>query len=157
MKLYQIKVRALSKIRDAWYWLMKPVAYFYTTEKINARYEKRKSKITEDKMVKWIAEDIIRYLIKNKKSEIEFLVCTFAREDDFWVDCYLTGTAPYYLKRSKTKTAFYKFKKTLEIQEKIIDELKRSKYLNVTEFVKDYSWRRVDNYRKTVEITYKSN
>ncbi|MET3209713.1 UNVERIFIED_CONTAM: thymidylate kinase [Paenibacillus sp. PvR008] len=156
MKIYQIKVFFERKLESFWYWLMTPLAYFFTKEKVNKRFERRKSKMTREQMVRWIAEDIARYLIQNKKSDVEFLVCTYANDDHFWRDCYLTGTAPYFLKRSKTKMAFYKFEKTLEVQEKIVDMLKQNKYVNVREFVEDFKWQRVDEYKKTVEITYRS-
>lgn len=155
MKLYQLKVLAARHLESFWYWLMKPLAYFYSKDKVDARYEKRKSKITEDNMIKWISEDIVRYLIKNRKSVIEFMVCSYANEDHFWSDCYLTGTAPYYLKRDKTRMAFYKYSKTLEVQEKIVEELKKNKYVHVIQYVGDNTWRRVDNYVKNVEVRYR--
>lgn len=154
MKLYQLKVFVARKLESFWYCLMKPLAHYYSTEKINAIYNKRKSKITEELMIKWISQDIIRYLIKNRKSVVEFMVCSYANEEHFWSDCYLNGVSPYYIKRAKTRMAFYKFTKSIEIQEKIIDELKASKYINVLEYVEDHKWRRVDDYVKNIEVRH---
>lgn len=136
---------------------MKPIAYFFTSEKERKRYEKKQSKITEEQATKWIAEDIVRYLIKHKRSSIDILICDYANEDHFWNDCDLTGAAPYYLKRAKTKMAFYKFKRTIEFQEKIIEKLKVDKNVIVEEVFEDYSsWKRIDNYNKTVYVYHKS-
>lgn len=136
---------------------MTPLAKYYSTEKENARYEKRKNRISEEQAIKWITEDIVRYLIKNKKSVIDLMICTYASEDDFWMDCDLNSTAPYYIKRKKTRTAFYKFSMTLEFQEKIVGLLKQNKYVNVSEYVEEFSsWKRIDDYKKTVKINLKT-
>ncbi|OME55483.1 hypothetical protein BSK59_13485 [Paenibacillus odorifer] len=157
MRMYKFKIHIANKLSSLWYWLMKPLAYYYSSEKENARYEKRKSKISEEQLVKWIHEDIVRYLLKNKNSTIEILICTFANDDHFWSDCDLNGVAPYYLKRKKTRMAFYKFAKTLEIQEKIIEGLKQDKFVIVFEDVEVISsWKRIDNYKKTVKVKHNS-
>lgn len=157
MNFYKLKVYLQKKMTDFWYWLMSPLAYFYSTEKMNRRYERKKAKVTEDQAIKWIVEDIIRYLIKNKKSTIDILICEYANDDHFWGDCDLNGAAPYYIKRNKTKMAFYKFKRTLEFQEKIIDKLKLFNTVKVFEKIDAFnSWRRIENYKKTVTVAYHS-
>lgn len=128
-----------------------------TTEKINRRYEKKKNKISEDTAIKWIAEDIVMYLIKNRKSRIDILICTYASEDDFWRDCTLNSTVPYFLKRKKTRMAFYKFTKTIEFQEKVIDKLKMNRMVDVVEEDEEISsWQKINNYKKAVVVKYKT-
>jgi hypothetical protein len=136
---------------------MTPIAYFFTSEKEKKRYEKKESKITEEQAIKWIAEDIVRYLIKYKNSSIDILICDYASDDHFWEDCCLNSfSAPYYLKRDKTKMAFYKFKKTIEFQEKIVSKLKSFKNIRVIEKVEEDipSWKRINNYKKTIIVNY---
>ena len=157
MFIYKAKLFLKSKLADFWYWLMKPIAYFFTSEKERKRYEKKQSKITEEQATKWIAEDIVRYLIKHKRSSIDILICDYANDDHFWDDCDLNGVAPYYLKRDKTKMAFYKFKKTIEFQEKVVNELKSFKGVKVIEKVENISsWKQIENYKKTVIIKHQS-
>lgn len=157
MILYKLKVLIISTLADIWYWLMTPLALYYSKERINKRYEKKRSKITEEQAIKWIAEDIARYLIQNKKSSIDILICEYANDDHFCSECDLTGAAPYFIKRKKTKMAFYKFNRTLEFQEKIINKLKSMKTIKVTQKVEDFSsWKRIDNYKKAITVRYNS-
>lgn len=158
MRFYQFKVYLSNKLRDFWYWLMTPLAWYYSSDKEKMRYEKKKEKVTEDQAIKWIEEDIIRYLVRNKKSVVDMLICTYASENDFWSDCCLNGVLPYYIKRPKTRMAFYKFNKTLEFQEKVVSKLKQNKLVNVIERVEEFSsWKRIENYVKTVEVRYKTS
>ena len=54
--------------------------------------------------------------------------------------------------------AFYKFNKTLEFQEKVLNKLKQNKLVNVIERVEEFSsWKRIENYVKTVEVRYKTS
>lgn len=153
-----MKIYIKNKIHKLWYWLMTPLAYFFSSKKENMRYEKRNNKITEQQSIKWISEDIVRYLIKYKKSTIKIMICTYSNDDHFWGDCDLNGTAPYYLKRKKTKMAFYKFTKTLDFQERIANELKKNKFINVVEEVETLdSWKRIENYVNTVAVKHKSS
>lgn len=153
MKLYKLKLFLSKNLTDFWYWLMKPLAYFFTTEKINARYNKKKAKITKDKAIKWIAEDMVRHVLERKNNEIDLLICDYASEDSFWSDCSFY-TKPYYITRPKSKMAFYKFKKwNVELQIKLIKELQKYKDITITETVETFSnWERIDNYQKTVSI-----
>jgi len=156
MWFYNLMVVIRQQLINFWYWLMKPIAYFFTSEKEKKRYKKKEDKITEAQAVKWIAEDIVRYLIRNKEYDVAILICDWANENDFWEDCCLTGTVPYYLRRKKTIMAFYKFKKTIKLQEKIVDKLKEYKSVAVTEKIEDLpSWKRINSYKKTVIITYR--
>jgi len=156
VRLYQFKIYLLKRFAEFWYWLMTPLAWYYSSEKEKIRYKKKNEKITEEQAVKWIAEDIIRYLVRNKKSTIDILICTYANDDYFWDECDLNGVAPYYIKRDNTKMAYYKFVKTLEFQEKIIDALKKNKLVEVVETVEVFSpWKRIENYVKTIEVRYK--
>lgn len=148
---YKTKLKLKKNIVKFWYWLMKPIAYFFTTEKIDKRYEKKKAKITEEQAIKWMAEDIARYVIKyNRKQEI--LICDYANEEYFWRGCNLRYNSPYF-KRDKTRMAYHKFKMTIELQEKIIDEVKKMKELKVEERVDTYTWQRIENYKKTYIIS----
>jgi len=70
LKLYKLKLIIKEKLLDFWYWLMKPLAYFYTIEKENARYKKKQDRITEEQAVKYIAEDIAKYIVKYGKRKI---------------------------------------------------------------------------------------
>jgi hypothetical protein len=134
---------------------MKPIAYFFTNEKMDKRYNKKLNKITEQQAVKWIAEDIVRYIIKHNKSTIDILICDYASEDDFWNDCTLKQR-PYYIKRDKTRMAYYKFKMDIAFQERIIEYIKSCKDIDVKEETQHFSsWKRIDNYKKTVVISAK--
>jgi hypothetical protein len=152
--IYKIKEELKRKSADVWYFLMKPIAYFFTTEKINARYNKKREKITEDQAIRWIAEDIVRYLIKYKFN-IDILICDYASQDDFWTDCTLRYGYPYYIKRKKTQMAFHKFKMDIEFQEKIIEQVKTFTMIEVIEKIENYTWQRINNYKKTVIIKLK--
>jgi hypothetical protein len=145
-----MKVKMSKALVNLWYWLMKPLAYFFSSDKVNKRYEKKKEKITEQQAIKWIAEDIMRYVIKYK-TEIEILICDFASSYDFDSDCTFY-TRPYYIKRSKTRMAFYKFERDVEFQEKIISYIKELYVAQVIEKVEKFTWQRINNYQKTVVI-----
>lgn len=154
LKLYKLTNNVKKKLINSWYWTMKPIAYFFTTDKMDKRYHKKCSKITEQQAIKWIAEDIVRYIIKHNKSTIDILICDYANDGYFWSDCTLKYR-PYYIKRSKTRMAYYKFNMDIPFQEKIIDYVKTFNVVEVKEDVQKFTWERIDNYKKTVVIKAK--
>lgn len=156
LKLYKTKLIIKRKLADFWYWLMKPIAYFFTKDKINKRYEKKVAKITEGQAVKWIAEDIAKYALKYRRSGVAIMICDRANDDYFWSDCCLS-VAPYYIKRDNARMAFYKFDRTIEFQEKIMNKLKEFNEIAVKETIEDLGYRKqfVQNYKKTVVIKAK--
>ena len=149
LTLYKMKLVAKKKGIQLIRWTLQPVGYFFTKEKIDARYKKKRDKITEEQAVRWIAEDMARYIIKYKE-EVRILICNYANEDHFWSGCRIDD---YYFKRNKTYTAYYKFNKTIAFQEKVIETLKNMKEFHIVEQVDTFKWERIENYQKTVIIT----
>lgn len=149
-KLYKIRVDMRKYLIDFWYFLMKPIAYFFTTEKINKRYAKKKAKITEAQAVQWMAEDIVQYMIKHKSKET-FFICDYASKDDFG-NGYTLSSAYYLFKRAKTKMAFYKFKIDADFQEKVIEYIRSLNLVNIKEEIETFSWQHIKNYKKTVHL-----
>jgi hypothetical protein len=129
--LYKLKIKIVKLLSRFWYWMLTPLSWYYSTEKINKRYDKKKNKITEDQAVKWISEDIVRYLIKNKKSNIELIIADYADSDYFNSGVSFNGIAPYYIKRDKSKMAYYKFdRKKISLTNKVLIAL--TKYDEIT-------------------------
>lgn len=152
-KFYDKKEEFKRKFLRKWYKLMKPLADFIDKRQ-SISYKKRFNKITYDQAVKWLAEDIVKYIIKSR-SDIGILICDFASDEDFWNGCTLHDYS-YHARRDKTRAAIRKFAMTIKMQEDIIDYIKKLNVVSVKEKVKDYGWKRVDNYKKTVWIARKS-
>jgi hypothetical protein len=152
LKLYQLKIKTKRKLGYFWYWLMKPIAYFYTTKKLNARYNKKKEKTTEDQAIKWIAEDIARKMISSNSKEFSFIIADYMSDDDF--SGYYSLTDAYFLlKRSKARMASHKFEASIDFQEKVMNKLKQYKQFKFEEEVETFSsWRKIRGYKKTYHI-----
>lgn len=152
LKIYKSWIRLKNSLSEFWYWLMKPVAYLLTISS-DKRYNKRKARITKQQAIKWIAEDIARYVIRHNR-EVEILICKYANVDDFWYGCTLASYNVPYIKRNKTKMAYYKFNRDIEFQEEIINYLKSMKGIVVNENVEEFpKWKNIDNYKKTCVIS----
>lgn len=157
-RLVKMRIQAKKSLVSFWYWLMKPIAYFYTKDKVNARYEKKKAKITKEMAIQWLAEDIAKYVVQysvryKKKHEVSFLIADFVSDD-------LSGYDSLYhlhrsmLKRDKTSMAYYKFNRDVEFQEAVFDKLGSFKGIVVQEEIETFTWQRIRNYQKTVHVSY---
>jgi len=137
-----------------WYRLMKPLATFLEA-KDDERRQKMKSKITEEKAVRYIAEDIARYIVKRKKGyTVSFIIAEYMDEDDFAGYESLSFLRYNFRMRKKTTMGYYKFNRGIPFQEKIIEELKAIKGIQVEEEIETFKWERVDNYKKTCNVSY---
>lgn len=157
LKMYQFKLKTHRNLVTFWYWLMKPIAYFFSTEKRNRRYNKKKSKITEDQAIKWIAEDIAKYMIRNKSDkEFSFIVADYMSENDFSGYYSIKNLDNYVLRTPKAKMAYYKFNKDIVFQEKVFQSLKQYNMFCFEEEVEMFSgWKKIKDYQKTYHISLK--
>lgn len=131
---------------------MKPIAYFFTTEKEYTRYKRKQDKISEKQAIRYIAEDIAKYIVKYGKESI--IIAEWFDEDYFSGYISLKYIRWSMLKRKKTKMGYYKLDKTIDIQERIIEELKNIKGILVTEEVEEFKWEKPRGYVKTCHIEY---
>lgn len=156
LRLFTWKRILLQALSFFWYDILaKPIAYFLTTEKVNARYDRKRKKITEEQAIRWMAEDLARTLLRKKQRGKEiFLICDSAVEDDFWYGCTLFSLHYSFVHRKKTKMAFHKFTWTIERQEEILNTLKKLlPELQIKELHETFSWNRITNYKKTVHLS----
>lgn len=157
-KLIKLQVQARKSLANFWYGLMKPIAYFYTSEKINARYKKKVAKITKEMAIQYIAEDIAKYIVKNsarykKKYEVSFLIADFVSDDLSEYDS-LYHLNRSMLKRDKTRMAYHKFNRDVEFQQAVFDKLGSFKGIVVQEEIETFTWQRIRNYQKTIHVSY---
>ena len=157
-KLIQLQVQARKSLANFWYGLMKPIAYFYTSDKVNARYKKKKAKITREMAIQHIAEDIAKYVVQysvryKKKCEVSFLIADFVSDDLSGYDS-LHHLRRSILKRDKTQMAYHKFNRDIEFQEAVFDKLRSFKGIVVQEEIESFTWQRIENYQKTVHVSY---
>lgn len=157
-RLVKMRIQSKKALVSFWYWLLKPIAYFYTKDKVNARYEKKKAKITKEMAIQWLAEDIAKYVVQysvryKKKHEVSFLIADFVSDD-------LSGYDSLYhlnwsmLKRDKTRMAYHKFNRDVDFQQAIFDKLGSFKGIVVEEEIETFTWQRIRNYQKTVHVSY---
>jgi hypothetical protein len=149
IKHYKSWLNIKNKLVDFWYWLMKPIAYFFTTEKVNKRYNKRITKLTELKAMERIAKQIIKKVIKYNHRRIIF-ICDSVSDDDFWNGCTIDWW--YDAKGQKLHDAFAKLNMNAEVRENIIGLIKDMNIVNVEEKVEKFTWQHITNYKKTYII-----
>lgn len=139
-----------------WYQIMKPLA-IYLDRVSNTREENKTSKITEYEGQKWLAQDIVKYIIKYN-SNMHLIIADGMHRDEFsgykCLGSYLSMNGGV-IKRKKTKRASNKFKMTIEFQEKVLDEIRKIKGVAVEELNEDYGWRNnsIQNYHGTYKIS----
>lgn len=157
LKLKFVKYNTLLKksLIEAWYFLMKPIAYFFTLEKEEKRYKKRVSKITEEQGIKWIAEDIALYLAKQRKGyKMSFLIANRFDTDYFSGYDSVRYLSTYYMKRKKTRMAYYKFTRDNEFQLKVLTELSKLKGIQIKEEIETFKYQPIYDYIKTCVVEY---
>lgn len=138
-----------------WYFLMKPVAYFFTFEKEEKRYKKKVSKVTVEQAVKWIAEDISLYLAKRRKGySMEFLIANRFDTDYFSGYDSIRYLSTSYMKRKKTRMAYYKFTRDNEFQLKVMAELSKIKGIQIKEKIETFKYQPIYDYIKTCVVEY---
>lgn len=153
------RIKAKRALVDFWYWLMKPIAYFFTREKEKARYAKKEAKITKDQAITWIAEDLARYLVRQKAKykhggTMHLVVADFMSREDVSGCEHIGGFDFRILKRKKTSMAYYKFKKDVAFQEAVVNTIRSYKGFSVHEEPHVFTWEFVENYQTTYVIRY---
>ncbi|MNV41585.1 hypothetical protein D3C71_1332260 [compost metagenome] len=155
LKFYKLHSQFKSSLINFLYWLMKPLAYFYTKEKIDARYYRKEKKISKQKAVKYIAEDIAKHIATRKNAyTISFIVADIMNGNDFIGYESLSYISSYLLKRKKTRIGYFKLDKSIEVQEAIIDVLKSHKGIKVVEEIEVFTCKEIINYQKTYHVSY---
>jgi hypothetical protein len=135
---------------------MTPIAYFFTHEKTEARYKKKKDKITREQAIRWVAEDIAKYLVtRNRNEEMSFMVAEFFNEDYFSGYFSLSYIDRRLLKRNKTWIGYYKLNKDVDTQKEIMDCLSNMKGIKVRKEIQTFKWQQPRNYQGTYHISYK--
>lgn len=153
------RIKAKRALANFWYWLMKPIAYFFTSEKEKARYEKKKAKITQEMAIRWIAEDIARYIVKHKArykngGTMRLIIAESMCHDDISGCECINRFRGNVLVRKKTKMAYWKFTIDHEFQEAVVDMIRTYKGFVVEEKPQKFTWEYVLNYKTTYKVTY---
>lgn len=153
--IHRWKREIMRKLASFWYWSMKPLAtYLYNRD--NENYRKQKEKMTEDEAIRYIAEDIAKYIVNGHKGyEMSFIIADFFDEDQFMGYDSLRNLRLSIMKRKKTKIGYYKLNRDVRVQMAIIEKLKTFKGIVVVEEVESFTWQRISNYQKTCHISYR--
>lgn len=154
LKIHSWKTKVLQKLASFWYWSMKPLArYLYKRD--DANYRKRQAKMTEEQAVRFIAEDIAKFIVKRHKGyELSFIIADFFDEDQFMGYDSLRNLRLSMMNRKKTKIGYYKLSRDVRVQTAIIEKLKSFKGIVVEEEFEIFHWQRITNYQKTCHIRY---
>lgn len=156
-------ITARIKVKQAFVnilrWVLKPVAFFFTKEKNQARYDKKKAKITRDMAIRLIAEDIAKYIVKDKAryksgGSMRLIIADSMSHDDISGCENINHFRERVLTRNKTKMAYYKFKKDIEFQEAVIELLRTYKGFVIEEKPQKFTWEYVPNYKTTYKVKY---
>lgn len=140
-----------KELANNWYNLVRPLGE-YLSKKDKAKYQKIKDSITEEQAIKWFAESIVTYIIRYPKDSFDLIIADRIHSDDHWgYYCLTHSSFARLLKKRKHKIAFYKFNKTIEFQEKVVEMVRSQKGLVVKES-NEYGHRRPENYQKTYFI-----
>lgn len=140
-------------------WVLKPIGYFFTKEKVDARYKKKKAKITRDMAIRWTAEDIAKYIVKDKAryksgGSMRLIVADSMSHDDISGCENINRFRGNVLVRKKTKMASYKSKIDIEFQEAVIELLRTYKGFVIEEKPQKFTWEYCPNYKTTYKVTY---
>lgn len=154
LKMQKNMMTIRKRLSDSWYWLMKPIALYYSTERENARYNKRKDKITEEQAIKWVAESMAKYLVKSRNSKMSILVADYFNREDFWGYESLRYIEPHKMRNEKARMAYHKYHWTIEQQLAVIKELEAMKGVQVTKEEVEIKWRKITNYQGVYVIKY---
>lgn len=137
-----------------WYKMMEPLAEYLTKrdKKIN---EKKKDKISEYEATKWIAEDMVSYIVKYNSNMHLIVADSIHREDLSGYESIDDMYRGNIIKRKKAKMAYWKFNKTIEFQENVLDEIRKIRGMKVEELEVDFGWRMnsIKNYQGTYKIS----
>lgn len=154
LKIQKSVMTIQKKLSNAWYWLMKPINLYYSTERENAKYNKKKDKITEEQAIKWVAESMAKYLVRNSQSKMNILVAEYFNREDFWGYESLSYIESHKMRNDKARMAYHKYKWTVERQLKIIAALEAMTGIQVTKEEVEISWRKVTDYQGVYVIEY---
>lgn len=154
------RVQLVENLEKCWYWLMKPIAFFFTQEKTDARYRKKEGKITKEMAIDTVAKGVAKYMVNHsahykKPATMHFIICEYMSEEDFGGYHHLDQlTAWRFFSKPKARMAYRKFRKDTEMQEAIIEKLRSFKGFVVEEEYQEWSYHYIENYKKTVHVTY---
>lgn len=149
----QVFLRNIKReFRVKWHQILEPLNS-YLSKIISNIYERQKDSITEPQAIKWIAEDTVKYIVKYNRS-IHLIVADYIDRDDLpGYEC-LNRRNWSMIRRKKTIRAYYKFKMTVELQERVLNKLRTTKGVKVERLDVYYKdWQRIDNYQGTYKIS----
>jgi hypothetical protein len=152
--LHECKKKTIHGLLSGWYWLMKPIAYLY--EKNEARQEKKRDTITKEQALRWIAEDIAKYLVTNNKGEkMTFIIADYFDKELLSDYFSLRHIDRRFLKRKKTQMGYCKFNIDSDDQRDILAALSDIKGIRVNEEIETFKWHEPRNYQGTFYVSYK--
>lgn len=132
-----------------WYNAMKPLANYLSVRE-NQKYQKLKDSITEDKAAELFTKDIVKYLIRYNGQKVSFIVAKYFDEEEFSGYRSFKHPSISMIKSRKARTASHKFEWDIDLQLKVIDNLRNTKGVNVEEEKEEFPmWRRIDDYVAT--------
>ena len=156
VKLQVYLRKTKRKMIKKWYKLMKPLAVYL--DKLSSKREENKTcRITEREGQKWLAQDMVKYIVKYNSNMYLIIADNIDSEEFSGCECLglywsISGSM---IKRKKAKRVSNKFKMTIEFQEKVLDEIRKIKGVTVVELDEDYGWRKnsIKNYHGTYKIS----
>lgn len=121
------------------YKMMRPLAN-YLFKRQDRKYKKATDSITQEQAVKWIAEDLVKYIVKYNRSMYLIIADYIDDEDLSGYTClnFLRGSE---ISRGKTKRAYYKFDRDIDYQIKVLTEIKVISGVMVESVEEDFGWR----------------
>lgn len=154
LKLYEKRIKLERKLGTTWRLVMKPVISHYAVVRLYKRYEKKKAKITKEQGISWVAEDIAKYMIRSNEKTFKFLLAEYV-DSDLYPRHYCLGrlyTYPF-IRRSKAKTAYFKFRTHVDFQEKVMESVRQYPQFVVEKTFEEYEkWTEAVNYRGTYTV-----
>lgn len=153
-----VKLRLIQKgikliMIKYWYMLMKPVANLLDFIE-DYKYKKTIKNVNEDKVAKLLAKDFVKRLIRFNRPIILHIAEHLNTED---TGGYCLGGWSFYsftIKDKKLKTMYRNIDRSIEFQEKVVDEIRGIKGVEIemVNFELPY-WTNPVNYKHTYEIS----
>ena len=141
------------KFSKKWYKTMKPLAT-YLSKREDRRYQEFKDRLTEDRVVKLFAKDIVKYLVRYNGQKIRLIVAEYISREDFSGSRCLAYDNYSLIRSKKAKRAYYATKRTVEFQMKVIEQLKNTKGVTVEEIKEEFEpWYHIKGYVMTYKIS----
>lgn len=142
-----------KKFSKKWYRMMKPLAT-YLSKREERKYQEFKDSITEDKAIKWIAKDIVKYLIRYNGQKVRLIVADYINDDDFSGTHCLVFDRYSLIRSKKARRAYFKFNRNTEFQMKVVQQLKKTKGVTVEEVKEEFKpYMHIKGYVMTYKIS----